>query len=284
MYAHDWRQSLTWGRCLNPLGQAAGLWRARELIGQMTRREVAGRYRGSVLGASWGVVQPLLMLAIYSVVFTSIFNARWGGEGAGDSRAYFALALFAGLIGFGVFAEVATRAPTLVISHANLVKKVVFPLQILPVTVALSACVHSLLNVVILLAGVLLLDGRLPVGMWFLPLAYVPLVLLALSVGWLLSAVGVYLRDTASVMPAVVQMLMFLTPIFYPASVAPAGLRVVLNSHPLSVVVEGFRFALLPGAELDAARWSLWTAGLAAAAVLCHGVFLRLRRGFADAL
>lgn len=272
-------------RYLDPVAMLRNLWRHRGLVVHLTGQEVAQRYRGSYLGMIWSFVTPILMLAVYAFVFSIVFQARWGeaaGGGAGTSE--FALTLFAGLIAFGVFSEVVNRAPTLVLSMPNYVKKVVFPLEILPVVALGSAVVHSLISVLILLLASLVFLGSVSPAVVLLPLAYLPLVLLTLGLGWFLAALGVYVRDIGQAIVVVTQILFFLSPIFYPVSAVPERLRGFLWANPLSTILGAFRRTLLWSAAPEWGPWAALTLGTAAVALLGYAWFMQTKKGFADVM
>ena len=268
---------------LNPLALARGLWAQRGLIRQLAAREVAARYRGSALGMLWSLLLPLAMLAVYTFVFSVVFNARFDVQ-VSDSRVEFALTLFCGLLLFTVFAECTTQAPSLIVSNPSYVKKVVFPLEVLvPVKLA-AALLHGLISLGVLLAGTLIFMRTLSPTLALLPLVLVPLVMLALGVGWFLASLGVYVRDAAQAVGVVVNVLFFLTPVFYPVSAVPEGLRWVMWLNPMTAVVESARMTVLRG------QWPAWEAlglvTLASAVVMQLGYawFMKTRRGFADVL
>jgi lipopolysaccharide transport system permease protein len=261
------------------------LWEHRDLVRQLLAQELQQRYRGSYLGILWPFITPLLMLAIYTFVFSIVFQLRWGGLSDRPAPpAQFALTLFAGLIPFSVFAEVANRSPTLVLGVPHYVKKVVFPLEVLPVVMLGSVLAHSLINVGILLAGTLLLQGQLSPTVAFLPIAYVPLVLLCLAVGWFLASLGVYVRDVGQGIGIVTQVLFFMSPVFYPVSAVPEELRIVLQVNPLTPILSGYRWAMLWDAPPDWGLWAGWTMITAVLATLAYQWFIRTKPGFADVL
>lgn len=268
---------------LNPFTILRHLWWHRELIQQLVRREVGQRYRGSYLGVLWSFITPLLMLMIYTFVFSLIFKARWRVD-VETPPTEFALTLFAGLAAFNVFSEVVSRAPNLILAVPNYVKKVVFPLEILPVVALGTALVNSFISVGLLLAGSLLLLGYISPTVMLLPLAYVPLVLLTLGLGWLLASLGVYVRDIGQGIGVVVQMLFFISPVFYPASLVPAFLQGVFFLNPLTSILTSFRETLLWGQVPDRAAWAIWTALTAVLAVLGYAWFIKTKKGFADVM
>jgi len=265
------------------------LWRRRDLIGQFAGREVTQRFRGAVLGVAWSLINPLINLAIYTFVFCGIFHARWsdvGYDGAlADSKSFFALMLFAGLIPFTVFSEVATRAPTLILSVPSYVKKVVFPLEVLPVVVVISTIVHSLLSIGILLIGSLIFMHCVTPAVFLLPLAYVPLALGCVGLCYFLASLGMYVRDMAQAIGPVVSILSFLTPIFYPPSAKfLADYQWLVYLNPLTMVVQVFRRTVLPGPGFPWLGWSIITAVSIVMAIGGYLWFMKTKNGFADVL
>lgn len=267
-------------RPLNPLSIATDLWRQRYLIGQLTRRDVVLKYRGSVLGIGWSFFHPLLLLAAFTLVFGGVMGARWGGVGSGLELALF---IYCGLLVFTPFAEVAGAAPRLLYGYQSYVKKIVFPTEILPLVSVLGATVHGAANL-LLLATAAVLSGH---GHWTLlltPVALLPAWLFTLGLAWLLAAAGAYVRDLAHVMPVLTQVLMFLSPVFYPLDAAPAALRGLHLANPLATAMEDVRRTALEGLP---PRWELWLAMTAlglAVAFLGHAFFRSTKEEFADVL
>lgn len=256
------------------------------LIQQLCIRDIQARYRGSSLGMGWSVLQPLLMLAVYTLVFSQVFKARWG-EAAGsgtNSTTEFAIQLFAGLIAFGIFADCASRAPTLITSNPNFVTKVVFPLEVMGISVVSGALFQALTSLVILAAFELITRQAIPTTFLLTPIALVPLALWCLAGVWLLSALGVYLRDLNQIVGISVNLLMYLTPVFYPPSIAPPSLQYFLYINPLTQVVSQVRDVAINSRTPSLAYATIGTL----AGVLCCEFALRFfqkaRRGFADVL
>ncbi|MBM3549884.1 MAG: ABC transporter permease [Alphaproteobacteria bacterium] len=266
----------------HPAAPLVGLWRHRALIGQLTRRELVQRYRGSALGFLWTVATPLLLLAVYTFVFSLVFQVRWSLQV--DDHATFALALFAGLSIFSFAADLLVRAPTLVLGHVSYVKKIVFPTEILVAVVLAAGLVQVAINTAILLVAAPFFGLSLGDGILAFPLVLVPLTLGLLGVGWLLAATGVYLRDLGQVIGLVTTVLMFLVPLFYPLEAVPERYRWIISGNPLTFFIEQARETLLLG------RWPDWL-GLAVATLAGWGVawvgylaYMKARRGFADVL
>jgi lipopolysaccharide transport system permease protein len=225
------------------------------------------------------------MLLVYTFVFSVVLKARWGDAFDQPVSPYeFALTLLAGLIPFTVFSEVLNAAPSLVLRVPNYVKRVVFPLEVLPVVSVGSALIHSALAMLILVAGTLIFEGHISPSIVFLPLAYVPLILLCLATSWMLSSLGVYVRDVGQTVAILTQVLMFLSPVFYPPSAIPQAFRPILALNPLSVIVDGFRRGTLWNQDLDWGLWAAWTVVLSCAAVAAYVWFMKTKRGFADVM
>lgn len=261
----------------------ASFWRNRQLILQMTKREVLGRYKGSVMGLAWSFFNPVLMLIVYTFFFSVIFKARWDTPG-GDSKASFAIVLFVGMIVHGLFAEVVNRAPSLILSNVNYVKKVVFPLETLPWVSIGSALFHSTIGLGVLLIAQFLINQNLPWTAIFFPIILLPLILVALGFAWFLAALSVYARDVGQVTGIFTTILMFLSPVFYPVSALPPKYQVLLKLNPLTVIIEEGRNSLIFGVTPN---WGNWVAAMAisgAAAWLGFWWFQKTRKGFADVL
>lgn len=264
----------------SPIEIVASAWRHRALIATLARREVSGRYKGSALGTTWAFVLPLLMLATYTFVFSVVFQARWQGQGA--SRGEFALILFAGLLVFNLFSECLTRAPGLVLQNQSYVKKVVFPLEVLPWVVLLAALFHAVLSYLVWQLFAFLVYGPPPWTVVLLPLAFLPVCLLALGLGWFASALGVYVRDLSQIIGAVLAVLMFLSPLFYPLSALPPAYQRLLQLNPLAPAIEATRNVLIWGRAPAVAPYLLQLAIATVVGWAGFAFFQRTRRGFAD--
>lgn len=248
----------------------------------MTKREVIGRYRGSVMGLTWSFFNPILMLAVYTFVFSEIFKARWTGVETGKGG--FAVLLFVGMIVHGLFAECANRAPSLVMTNSNYVKKVVFPLEILPVITLGSALFHSCISLVVLLAAQFLIMGQLYWTALLFPLILVPLILATLGISWLLASLGVYLRDVGHVITVLTTVLLFLSPVLYPIAALPEAYKPWLKLNPLTYIIEESRSVLLFG---HLPHWgNLGIAIIVGSVIASIGFwfFQKTRKGFADVI
>ncbi|KPV46565.1 hypothetical protein SE17_43195, partial [Kouleothrix aurantiaca] len=186
----------------------------RNLIWQFTRREIESKYRGSFLGFFWLVIYPLIQLLIYTFIFGVVFQARWGRHAA-ESLTQFALILFCGLTAFNIFSETISHAAGMIISVPNYVKKVVFPLEILPVCRLGTALFQGLVNVVIVLIANMIISQTIQWTVVLLPLVFLPLIFLSLGIGWFLSSLGVFLRDLNLFIGLVIQILFYGAAIFY---------------------------------------------------------------------
>ncbi len=275
--------------CSHPLGLVRLFTEQRSLLRQMLIREVQQRYRGSVFGVLWSFLTPLLMLAVYTFVFSVVFEARWAGRvdgahAASASTSDFALILFCGLMLHAFLAECLTRAPSVVLSQVNLVKKVVFPLEMLPIVTAGSALFHLCMSVLVLLVAILVLRGEFYATALYLPVILFPFFLFALGCLYILASLGVYVRDISQVMGLVVTVLLFMSPIFYPADALPEALRPVLLLNPLTLIIEQVRSVLLWNQPPEWLALACY-AGIATFwLVFGFWWFQKTRKGFADVL
>ena len=267
----------------NPNEIYSSFIRNRVLIVQMAKREVLGRYRGSIIGLGWSFFNPLLMLGVYTFFFSFVFKSRWGNaQDAG--HADFAIVLFVGLIVHGLFAESINRAPTLINSNFSYVKKVVFPLEVFPWIAMGSALFHAGISVVVLLALQLAIVGSLHWTIIFLPLVVLPLILITLGFVWFLAATGVYVRDISQTTGLITSVMLFVSPVFYPISTLPHKMQLIVMLNPLTLIIEESRKVLLFG---EMPNWSaLGVYSIVSVVVLWIGFwwFQKTRKGFADVL
>jgi lipopolysaccharide transport system permease protein len=268
---------------LNPLSMARNLWRHRDLIGQFTRREIEGRYRGSFLGLFWSFVNPLALLLIYTFLFGIVFKARWPNAKT-DNLGEFAITLFCGLIAFSIFSDCVNRAPGMIISVPNYVKKVVFPLETLPLSTLGAALFHALVSLSILLVASLLINGTLQWTLALLPLVALPLIFLSLGLSWFLASLGVFIRDISYTVTLIVQVLFFSTPIFYPLEAIPEPYQTIIRLNPLASIVENFRRAVLWGWMPSWSGLGLWLISTGALMVLGYAWFMKTKKAFADVI
>lgn len=229
-----------------PLSFAFYLLAFKNLIYQFTIREIYLRYRGSLLGIAWTVLQPLFMLCVYTFVFSVVFNAKWGKTHTGGNSE-FALVLFVGIITFNIIGDTINAAPTLILSNVNLVKKVIFPLEILPIAKLAGIFVNAFVGLLIALMGILLVWNEIHLTALLLPLAWLPVVLFALGCCYFISALGVFIRDVQPTVGVLVTVMFFLSPIFYPLESVPEAYRVFCIMNPIAIYVETSRSLLLWG-------------------------------------
>lgn len=258
----------------------APVWN-RELLGQLIKRDVLGRYRGSLLGLMWSFLNPFLMLAAYTLVFGVFLGAKWAGT---SSTLEFSVVLYVGLILFSFLAECINRAPTLVTGQPNYVKKIIFPLELLPWAVVGAALFHALIGILVWCAFHLAVFGSLRASVPMVLLVLIPLALIGLGVTYLVAAAGVYLRDIAQMTTIVVPMIMFLSPIFYSVATIPQEYRFLLEWNPLTFLVESARGIMLSGSPVDWLALGRATAGSMVFAWLGFAWFQHAREGFADVM
>ena len=260
----------------------ASLWRNRSLLKASVKREVLGRYRGSVMGVLWSFFNPVFMLIVYTFVFSVVFQARWSS--GSESKTEFALVLFAGLLVFNLFAECINRAPGLIVGNQNYVKKVVYPLEILPWVGLGAALFHGAVSLGVWLIAYLIFFGLPHATMLYLPLILLPFGLFIMGLSWALASLGVYLRDVGQFIGLLTTVLMFLSPIFYPASALPEVYRPVLYMNPLTPVIEQTRDVLFWGKAPDFAMLGIYLVATSIIAWLGFAWFQKTRKGFADVL
>lgn len=262
---------------------AKSLWHNRQLIVQMTRREVACRYKGSVMGLAWSFFNPVFMLAVYTFVFSVVFKARWG-IGGEESKTQFAVVLFVGMIVHGLLAEVLNRAPGLILGNVNYVKKVVFPLEILPVITMGAALFHSLVSLGVLLIAFALFNGYLHWTAGLAPLVVLPLVILTLGLAWMLASLGVFLRDVGQTIGIITTVMLFLAPVFYPITALPEEVRPWIMANPLTFIIEQAREVLIWGRLPNWTGLGIYTLMATAVAWAGYAWFQKTRKGYADVL
>lgn len=265
-----------------PWALLASIKKHRALIANLVRREIAGRYRGSFMGLLWSFFNPIMMLLVYTFVFSVVFKARWAG--GSDSKTEFALVLFAGLMLFNLFSECVTRAPSLIVGSVNYVKKVIFPLEVLPLVVMGAALFHFAISLLVWLAFYGIFYGAPPPTLALLPLVLLPFLLMTLGVSWFLASLGVYLRDVAQVVGVLVMVMMFMSPLFYPVEALPKDFQYWIRLSPLTFAVEQARNVMYWGHSIDWAGWSKQLGWSALVAWLGFAWFQKTRKGFADVL
>lgn len=258
-------------------------WQHKSLIIQLSRREVLDRYRGSVLGLSWSFFHPILMLFIYTFVFSVVFKTRWGTPGT-ESTSDFATILYVGLLLHGLFAECVNRSPTLITANASFVKKVIFPLEVLPWSAFFSALFHAAVNFIVLLAAILMLNQTIPATAAWFPLVIAPLVAATLGISWFIASLGVYLRDVNQITTMLTTILLFMSGVFFPITALPAIYQEWLRLNPLAAVIEQSRNVLIFGVTPDL-KTMTYLYGLGLLLAVCgFAWFQKTRKGFADVL
>ncbi len=263
-----------------PFEHAVSAWRHRQLIRRLTRRQIESRYKGSLLGVLWSLIVPLMMLAVFTFVFSVVFEIRWGVDIEG--RGQFALVLFSGLIVFNLFSHCVTQAPTLMLQHTNLIKKVVFPLEVLPWTVLAEGLFNAMMSYLVFFAVYIPVLGVPPATSMLLPIMLVPLSLFLLGAIWFLASIGCYVRDLNQGVGVMAMMFMFLSPVFYPLSAVPPKYQVILFLSPLTLVIRDVRNVLF-WSEMPS--WGFWAVSLAVAWLIAwfgFAWFMKTKRGFAD--
>jgi lipopolysaccharide transport system permease protein len=259
------------------------LYQYKTLIYELTKRDIASRYRGSYLGLFWSLLRPLCMLCVFGVVFGYIFQSKLG-RFPHESKVDFALALFAGLMIFDMFGECLGRAPTLVLLSPNYVTKVVFPLEILPVTVVGAALCHLVISLIPLLIGVAIAHGAVPLTVLYAPVILVPVVFLCLGTMWLFASLGVFFRDINSFVPVLMTILMYGSAIFYSVDNVPSLLKPIVLVNPLAILIHQWRSAIMWRVPIDWARFGVHFVGCAVFMVVGYIIFMRTKNAFADVI
>lgn len=255
--------------------------RSRSLVWEMSKREVAGRYRGMSFGVLWSLLQPFLMLGVYTLAFGEVLRSRWPGA---EDKTSFAIILFVGLVVHGFLAECVSKAPALVVGNVSYVKRIIFPLEILPWPVLLSGAFHLAANLLVLIAVMLVTGRSLPPTALLLPAVIAPLCLVALGAMWLVAALAVYFRDINQLIGPALTALLFLSSAIVPPDSVPRKFRPVFEANPITLIVDNARAVLLAGQMPDWPALLLYTLAAFAWAVLCYFAFARLRGGFANVL
>ncbi len=270
-------------RPATPAAMFLSFFNNRQLILQMTRRQVVAIYRGSLFGVAWLFINPMLMLAIYTFVFSVIFKSHWGTS-ENESRTDFAIMIFVGMIVFGIFSEMLNRAPLLIVANINYVKKVVFPLEILPWVTLGSTLFHGMVSLFILLLAQLLLKFSVPWTVVFFPIVLLPLIFFSMGLAWFLAATGVFVRDTGQITGVVTTVLMFLSALFYPLSALPEIYQTWLKLNPLVSIITESRSVLVLGKLPD---WISLSVELGTSLMIAFAGFWwfqKVRKGFADVI
>jgi lipopolysaccharide transport system permease protein len=283
MNTGDLRRQQSFWMLFNPISILFSIWKCRDLLWQLVRRNIQIRYKGTMIGLVWMVITPLVMLAVYTFVFSVVFKARWGAD-FGESKIAFALILFCGLAVFNIFSESVSSSAAVIANNPNYVKKVVFPMEILPVAAVFSGIFFGFVSLAILITGVGLFMHKFSLAIICLPLVLAPLFLLSCGISWFVASLGVYVRDSTHIIGIALQMLIFVTPIFYGIDMVPESFRLILFFNPLTIIVQAARHILIYG------RWPDWS-DLGIVTVLSLVIFqlgyfwfMKTKRGFADVL
>jgi lipopolysaccharide transport system permease protein len=271
---------------LDPVEMVRNLYSHRHLTWQFAKRQIEARYKAQRLGLLWAVLTPLFMLAVYTFVFAVVFPtklARDPSEIQREPLGQFALWLFIGLLVFGLFRDMVVRAPGVVISYPNYVKRIVFPLEVMAVAELICALVTFCIGWVVWLIGWGIIEQRLPgVGLLLMPVLVVPVCLFALGLSWIFSSLGVFLRDLTNIVELGATVLFFLTPIFYAIKHVPAEFQPLLAANPLAAVIEDVRNVVMNGAMPNFA-WFGWALGISLlTAIVGYAFFMKSKRAFAD--
>ncbi len=267
---------------ISPLEMIISFWRNRALIYALTKREITGRYRGSYFGILWSFINPIFMLLVYTIFFGHILQVKWGaGE---DSNVQFGLILFAGLIMFNFFSESLNRAPALILNNPNFVKKVVFPIEVLPWISVGAALFHLLISLIAWFLGYVFFVG-VPQGTFPLALAImIPPVFLTMGFSWMLASLGVYFRDISQLIGPLMTTLMFLSPIFFSMSALPEDFRILVSISPITPAVVQFREALFFGTTPTIFSFGIYLLVSLIIAWFGFAWFQKTRNGFADVI
>lgn len=268
---------------INPIHMIRSMVKNRELIWQMTKREVLGRYKGSAMGLAWSFFNPVFMLAVYTFVFSEVFKAKWG-VGGEESKTQFAVILFVGMIVHGLFSEVLSRAPDLILSNTNYVKKVVFPIEILPIITLGAALFHGFISLGVLMSAFVLFNGYLHWTALLTPMVLFPFIILITGLAWLLASLGVFLRDVGQTIGIILTVLMFLSPVFYPLTAVPERFRPWIMANPLTFIIEQCREVIVWGHMPLWSGLGIYTLSASVVAWAGYAWFQKTRKGFADVL
>lgn len=275
-----------WGDLLSLPAMVRSLWRYRDLVRQFVTREVMVRHKGTSLGILWAVIQPLLVLAIYTFIFGFVFKNRWDQLG-GPEWANFPLNFFAGYLIFGLFSDCVNRSPTMITEHPNLVRKVVFPLEILPLTCCGASLVYFGISLALLMVATFTLTLTVHWTVLLFPLTLVPLIMLTLGISWLFASLGAFIRDFKQVVPVLMQMVFFVTPVFYDVTKLEERYQRIIRLNPLTTILNFGRKTLMWGQMPSKADWiSMGVVTAIALAVMVFGYawFAKSKRGLADVL
>ncbi len=255
--------------------------RRLDLVVSLTRRELAARYRGSALGILWAMLTPVVMIAIYTFIFAGIFGAKFGVNGTAWD---YALYIFCGLLPWTMFQEAVQSSSNVIVARANLVKRVVFPLETLPAAQTLVALTTQMFSSLALVVAALIIRREIHLTLLWLPVLVVPQLIATLGAAWLIASLGVFLRDTAQAIGLVLTAWMFLTPIIYPETNVPKAYRSLININPFTSLVRSYRRIMLEGLAPDWGGLAYFTIFALLLFLFGYWWFARTRKGFADVI
>ncbi|MEV5027349.1 ABC transporter permease [Paenibacillus sp. LPE1-1-1.1] len=258
------------------------LMKYNQLILEMTKRDVLARYKGSYLGILWSFVTPLLILTIYTFVFSVIFQSKWNIEDT--SHMSFGITLFAGMIIINIFTEVLIKSTSIIVSNPNYVTKVVFPLEIFPIVIFMSALIHACISFGILIIAQLLYTSTIHWTVLLIPIILIPLALFSIGIGWIFSSLGVFVRDLNYMMNIVAQILMFLSPVFYPIEIVPVKFQSLYAANPLTGMITEFREVVLWGNMPNWLEWGKIFIISFVVFVVGYWIFRKCKGAFADVI
>ncbi|MBZ0158639.1 MAG: ABC transporter permease [bacterium] len=259
----------------------SGLWRHRALIWSFAKRDLLARYKGSVVGLFWSVIHPLIMLALYTFVFSTIMKVR---VGASEGTEQFAIYLFCGMLPWNALAEGLNRSTGVILEHSNLIKRAIFPSEILPIYPVIVGIINQFIGFVILLAALLLVGHPIYPVMLLLPVIFILQFAITTGLAWIVAGVTVFIRDLGQMLGMMLTLGVFLTPIFYPPSVVPQGLQPLLVVNPMYALVEAYRSLILRG-QLPSWGSVVFLASIGAVVfIMGYRLFTRLQPAFADVL
>ena len=253
----------------------------RDLAYHMTKREILLKYKGSKLGIMWSIINPIIMMSVYTLIFSQIFQTRWAGASQINTTD-FAINLYTGLIVFNIYADTITRAPSLITSNPNFVKKIIFPLEVLSVATVGSAVATGITSILVLLGVILITTKQLAVTIILLPILWAPLILNCLSLAWILSTLGVFIKDLTQVTNSIVSVTMFLSPIFYPSEALPDKLRWLSQLNPLAYYIEKSRNIIIEGKNINPVQIAVFFVTSLIIAEITFRFTKKLERGIGD--
>lgn len=260
----------------------SNIFENKSLLKQLCIRDFSARYKSGYLGVAWTIVNPLMMLALYSFVFVAVFKMRWGIEDTTGNS--FILLLFTGILVHGFFCEFVARAPTLITSNPAYVKKVVFPLELLPVMPLLGAMVNFIVGMLLVIIMQLWINEILYSTIFLLPVIFIPFVIMLIGISYIFSALGVYFRDLTQMSGIVCTIAMFASPVLFPLDAVPENYRMLLYFNPITLIVEQVREIVILGVIPNLIYTLIYS--IVAVSILCFGViwFKVLKKGFSDVL